>query len=133
MINPDYRRIYWFGALIFIVTAWFSTGYNHFDEHFQVIEFAGLKLGLNAVSDLPWEYGYRMRPALQPFLVFLLYRSVAFFGLTDPFIIAFLVRLFSVSIAFISIHLSLRLFAPEFRDRRILAALFLLSFLTCLS
>ena len=47
------NRIYLAAALVFMLTAWFSTGYNHFDEHFQVIEFAGLKLGLTEKASSP--------------------------------------------------------------------------------
>jgi len=42
--------------LIYVVTAYFSKGYYHADEHYQVIEFAGLKTGTHSGSDLAWEY-----------------------------------------------------------------------------
>lgn len=124
------RRVYLAAATVFLVTAWFSTGYNHFDEHFQVLEFAGLKLGLTAAANLPWEYGVMMRPAIQPGIVFLLCKCADLFGFTDPFGLAFLIRLLSAAFTFLAIHLSIRLFAPGFRQPALLYAFVLISFFT---
>jgi phosphatidylinositol glycan class B len=54
--------------VIYLITAIFSSGYHHPDEHFQLIEFAGLEGGWNTSADLPWEYDAQIRPALQPML-----------------------------------------------------------------
>lgn len=76
--------------LLTIVTAWFSYGYFHIDEYFQVVELARFKLGQVEAWALPWEHASRMRPWLQPAL----YVSVArVTGATDPFVLAFLFRL----------------------------------------
>jgi phosphatidylinositol glycan class B len=37
---------------IYVITAIFITGYHHPDEHFQLIEFTGLKGGWNTGTDL---------------------------------------------------------------------------------
>ncbi len=37
-----------------IVTAWFSVTFYFPDEHYQVLEFMGLKLGITPASELPW-------------------------------------------------------------------------------
>ena len=124
----SYKTIYILGAIVFLVTAWFSQGYNHFDEHFQVIEFAGLKLGLTTAANLPWEYGYMMRPAFQPGVVYLLYRIASLTGITDPFIISFIFRLFSASITFLSIHLMISVYAPQIKNQKLHYAFLLLSF-----
>ena len=79
------RRIILFSALIFIVTAWFSEGFYHWDEHFQITEFTGLKLGLTEQSELPWEYNCQMRPGIQPFIAYSIFKSVSFAGISDPF------------------------------------------------
>ena len=89
------KRIYIIGALVFILTAWFSVGYNQFDEHFQILEFAGLKLGLTEKENLPWEYKCMMRPALQPLIVYSGYKAISSVGITNPFVIAFFGRLLS--------------------------------------
>ena len=36
-----------------IVTAWFSNTFYFPDEHYQVLEFMGLKLGITPASDCP--------------------------------------------------------------------------------
>jgi GPI mannosyltransferase 3 len=123
-----FGKIYILGALVFLLTAWFSVGYNHFDEHFQVIEFAGLKLGLTEKANLPWEYKCMMRPALQPLVVYSLYKTISLTGVTDPFIIAFFIRLLSAVLAFVSIHMVIRMYAPGIANRKLLYGFLLLSF-----
>ena len=122
------KRIYFLGILVFIITAWFSVGYNHFDEHFQILEFAGLKLGLTEKANLPWEYGCKMRPALQPLIVYCIYKTISVAWVTDPFVIAFFVRLFSAILTLVSIHMVIRMVAPDISNRKLLYAFLLLSF-----
>ena len=126
--NLPIKRIYILGALVFLITAWFSVGYNQFDEHFQVLEFAGLKLGLTEKSNLPWEYNCMMRPALQPLMVYSVYKTISAVGVTNPFIIAFFIRLLSALLSFICIHMVIKWFAPEIINRKLLYAFLLLSF-----
>ncbi|MFZ4520660.1 MAG: glycosyltransferase family 39 protein [Bacteroidales bacterium] len=131
MFNKNDNSLKWIyitGAIVFLLTAWFSVGYNHFDEHFQVIEFAGLKLGLTAKINLPWEYACKMRPALQPLFVCSLYKIASFAGITNPFIVAFFVRLFSALLTFFSIHMVIRLYAPEITHKKLFFTFLLLSF-----
>ncbi len=122
------KRIYLLGMLVFLLTAWFSVGYNHFDEHFQVIEFAGLKLGLTEKANLPWEYKCMMRPALQPLLVAMIYKSVSWTGITNPFIMALFIRLFSMMVTLVSIHMIIRVYAPGIANRKLFIGFLLLSF-----
>ncbi|PPK86690.1 Alg9-like mannosyltransferase family protein [Neolewinella xylanilytica] len=82
-------------AFLFLLTAYFSVGHHQGDEHFQILEFAAYKLGLAASDDLSWEYHEAMRPALQPAMVFGLYRVLEVFGPVNPFVVAFLLRLLS--------------------------------------
>lgn len=81
-----------FWLLLYTIGAWFSTGFHHFDEHFQIIEFAQYKLGFNTADDLTWEFHERMRPALQPAMAYLGLKSMSAAGLTDPFLQMFLFR-----------------------------------------
>ena len=39
-----------------LVTAWFSNLFYYPDEHFQALEFLGLKLGITPPSAMPPEY-----------------------------------------------------------------------------
>ena len=122
------KKIYLVAALVFILTAWFSTGYNHFDEHFQVIEFAGLKLGLTEKANLPWEYKCMMRPAVQPLIVYSVYKAASVAGITNPFMVGFLMRLLSAMFTFVSIHMLIRMYAPRITNRKLLYTFLLLSF-----
>jgi len=54
--ESQYRLL---AALAFFIAALFSVGYHHFDEHFQIMEFAGLKLGLNQESAMPGNMRFR--------------------------------------------------------------------------
>ncbi len=61
------------GLFLFVLghacAAYFSFGYNHPDEHFQILEFADYFIGLKAdSSSLPWEFRSQIRPWFQPFL-----------------------------------------------------------------
>lgn len=82
-------------ALIFILTAYFSVGYFHADEHYQVIEFAGLKAGWNTPGELAWEYHTQIRSALLPTLAYWIFSLNSLFHITDPYTSLFVLRLFS--------------------------------------
>lgn len=84
--------LYLSGLAVFVVTALFSSGYHNHDEHFQLLEFAGYKAGLSPATDLPWEFGAGIRPALQPFIVYLLIKSAQAISCYNPFVIATLLR-----------------------------------------
>ena len=55
-----------FGSIFF-----FSTGFQHFDEHFQILEFVNLKWGGIRGESLAWEYREKIRPWFQPWLFYL--------------------------------------------------------------
>jgi phosphatidylinositol glycan class B len=81
--------------LLYLITAWNSVGYHHADEHYQILEFANLKLGNASVADMPWEYKAEMRPGLQPMLTVGIISTLNQIGISDPFTQAFLLRLLS--------------------------------------
>ena len=89
-ITDDYRlnRYYQLhvvvAVLLFLTAAFFSYGYHHFDEHFQILEFAGLKLGLTSPEVLPWEYQRQMRPTLHPWLTVLLIKPCLLYTSPSP-------------------------------------------------
>ena len=92
------RRLVYLAALLFALAAWGSEGHHQGDEHFQILEFAGYKLGLATADDLPWEFHERMRPALQPAVAYLTYRLVGLGGPANPFTVALLLRLLSAAV-----------------------------------
>ncbi len=87
------RRSLMILAGVTIVTAWFSNTFYFPDEHFQILEFMGHRLGITPASELPWEFEARIRPWLQPLLYFLIARPLMALGLTDMFAIVFVLRL----------------------------------------
>jgi phosphatidylinositol glycan class B len=99
-----HRYILLIAGLLYIVTAWSSHGYYHPDEHYQIIEFANFKLGEITAADLPWEYGAQIRPTLQPAMAYVLFKSLYFIGVSDPYHLAFALRLLTVLLALFSIR-----------------------------
>ena len=93
MFTITERKIYFTGLVFFIVAAYFSVGFHHPDEHFQILEFANYKLGNSPAADLPWEFSAEIRQALPIAIVVCVYRFFEFFGLDNPFFIAFVLRL----------------------------------------
>jgi phosphatidylinositol glycan class B len=122
------RYIYFLSIIVLIITAFFSTGYHHFDEHFQILEFAGLKLNITQASNLPWEYHYQMRSAIQPALVVILYQFFNFPGIDNPFTIALMLRLFSATIAFTGMYLIYKTYERTILDSTLKKWFLLLSF-----
>lgn len=104
------------GVVIILITAWFSIGYHHPDEHYQILEFAKYKLGESQASDLPWEFQEQMRPGLQPFLAYCAILCSRFAGITDPFTQAFLLRALAGLLAFGVYWKWSRLESDMFRD-----------------
>jgi len=80
-------------AAVTLVTAWFSETFYFPDEHYQILEFMGFKLGITPQSELPWEFSARIRPWFQPLVYFLVAKPLMLLGLKDMFAIAFVLRL----------------------------------------
>ncbi len=88
-----YAKYFLCGLLLNILAAWFSVGYHHPDEHFQILEFANYKLGNTPVIDLPWEFATKIRPGLQPFIAYCFINLFNSVGIYSPFISTFIFRL----------------------------------------
>lgn len=80
--------------IITTITAWNSSGYFHADEHYQIIEASGSIVGWNEKNQLAWEFNEQIRPSLQPWLGAIILKPLTFFGLKDPFQLAFVLRWF---------------------------------------
>lgn len=93
--DKAYLRLVVSSLVVLLVTAFFSVGYIHFDEHFQILEFASFKLGTTESQDLPWEFEAQIRPWLQPSLAYALFAFFKSLGVTNPFALATLLRFFS--------------------------------------
>ncbi|NVO02261.1 MAG: hypothetical protein HXX09_06115 [Bacteroidetes bacterium] len=122
------KNIYILSIIILLITAFFSTGYHHFDEHFQILEFAGLKLNMTVASNLPWEYHHQLRPALQPLIAVFLMKFLSIFGINNPFTIAFILRLLSAALAFIAMLLIYKNYENTITNEKLKKCFLLLSF-----
>lgn len=135
MIN--WSRLRLAGMFIFAITAWFSAGYFHPDEHFQLLEFANWKSGATPAGDLPWEFEAQIRPALQPVIALLMIQGMTGIGLVDPFIQVFVLRLLSGLLALFVFYKLSNLLVADFSFPRtalgLFAACFFLWFMPFLS
>ncbi len=128
-IRKHFYIVLIFACIVHFLTSVFSIGFHHGDEHFQVLEFAGLKLGLNTTHDLAWEYAARMRPALQPLICYFVVKSLAFFSLTDPFFHAIILRLISALLSITATIFLVKSFIPDIKSGTLQKWFITLSFL----
>jgi len=82
-----------FSIIAHLLASYFSIGYIHYDEHFQILEFAGYKLGITPLNGLAWDYSALERPAMQPAFVVAIMNLLG--SHPDPLICAFILRIFS--------------------------------------
>ena len=119
---------YIISAIFFILASIFSEGFHHFDEHFQILEFAGAKLGICSADSLSWEYQSKIRPTIQPFIAVCFYKFFALFGINNPFFLATLLRFSSSILAFTSIALLYRAGVQNLKIPRLKNKFFIVSF-----
>ncbi|MFO0357735.1 MAG: hypothetical protein ACK50A_12355 [Sphingobacteriaceae bacterium] len=118
ILNSPYRPIFLFSLFIYALTSWFSVGSHHPDEHYQIIEFANYKLGQTPASDLAWEFNESMRPGLQPFMAYVFIKFNHLLGISDPFIISFLLRLISAFFIWLVVCQLVLILLPQFNDEQ---------------
>ncbi len=117
------------GFVIYGITAWCSEGYHHPDEHFQILELANYRLGGTPAADLPWEFGERMRPGLQPGLAYTVICGLKMIGIASPFLQAFGLRLISGWLMWLLIYAWARQLGHSFAYEKGAALLLWLSLL----
>lgn len=90
------RRCLLGALLLILLAAWYSVGFYHYDEHFQLLEFAAnFRHGLQPTTDVPWEYQARIRPWFQPAVALVILGALERLGDTNPFHAATCLRLLS--------------------------------------
>ena len=110
------------------IAAIFSSGFHHPDEHFQVLEFAGLKLGWTTTAQLPWEYNLQIRQTLLPAIAVGMCRFLNLFGIRSPFFLATSLRFLSAGLSFLSMSLIYKLYKREIKNPLLSQWFLLLSF-----
>ncbi len=78
-----------------LLGAYFSTGFHHFDEHFQIVEFLNYKLNGISGAELPWEFREKIRPWFQASVYYSIYSFFSMLGVTSPFVHLFILRIFT--------------------------------------
>ena len=110
-----------------LLAAYYSFGFHHLDEHYQIWEWANYFLKLSPdPSKLPWEFGAQIRPWFQPFLHAFGMKLALILGIFNPFSFAFFAR---ALYAIVNLW-SLGYFWRTWRDREKLNPLWLLLILT---
>lgn len=105
-----------FAILVHVIASWFSAGFHHPDEHYQIIEYANYKIGNISQSQLPWEFGENMRPGFQPFIFYVFYKIFLIFGLTNPFVMIFILRLITSLLAIFTVYQLQKSLKPFFKN-----------------
>jgi len=123
--------------LVYLFTAFNSHGYYHADEHYQIVEFSGIKLGTHTASDLAWEYEAKLRPAIQPTICFLVFKTLKSVGVENPYTLVLWLRLLTAMLAIgiiaYFIKQTLSLFHSELHKRAYILLSFFLWFIPLLS
>ncbi len=115
-------------AVVYIITAFNSHGFYHADEHYQIIEFAGFKLGTHAPDELAWEFNAQIRPTIQPVICFVLLKAFKILNISNPYNQAFLLRLLSALLAIIVISFFVQNTKGFIKNESVKIAYYLLSF-----
>lgn len=129
--RENLKLILSFSILLHLVASVNSVGYHHRDEHYQIIEFAGLKTGINQRADLAWEYNERVRPAIQPALAYLIIETSDLIGISNPFDQTMIMRILSSLFSIICMYLLFMAFEDEIKSSRLKAWFLFLSFFLC--
>ncbi len=125
----DERFVIRLTLFITVVSAFFSTGALHADEHYQILEFAGLKIGTTSVEQLPWEYAHQIRPAFQPAIVVGISTIISFFSSFNPFLLTFLLRLLAGGLALYSAWMMYNHYVKQIDQKSFKLAFMWLTFL----
>lgn len=113
-----------------LIAVFYSIGFHHYDEHFQILEFIAYELDKVPLQELSWEYEARVRPAIQPFFGLHVIHFFKKFGVSNPDIYALFFRFLSGLFSFVCGWVLYKTFQERF-TRNWVGLLFLfLSFLT---
>ncbi|MGB4846920.1 MAG: hypothetical protein WBP41_03330 [Saprospiraceae bacterium] len=128
LFQSQYRNIFIVSLAIFLITAFFSEGYYHPDEHFQILEFCNYKLGFSSAADLPWEFHEEIRPALQPAIALATIKALLLFHIRNPFSWALFLRILSGLFAWFVMAKAILFFQKDFSTDQGKKIFLLLSF-----
>lgn len=97
----------------YLIAAWFSEGYSHADEHYQILEFAAYYI-YHYPYAYPWELTAQIRPTLQIWVVIWLYKIASLLSWQiSPFMLAFLTRALTGCLSAIGCYVFVGAFQQE--------------------
>jgi GPI mannosyltransferase 3 len=99
-----YKIVLIIAVIIYGITAYNSHGYYHADEHYQIVEFAGLKLGTHNPGELAWEFDRGIRPSIQPSICFIIIKLLRYAGISDPYSQMTIIRFLTAMLAILIIR-----------------------------
>ena len=88
-------------ALVCTIAAWFGVGFQSEDEFYQVISVAQHLRGLASAEDQLMDFHAHWRSMLMPVIAAGVLEAGERLGLTDPFALAFILRLLTAALAII--------------------------------
>lgn len=116
--------------LAILLASIFSVGFHHFDEHFQLLEFANFKLGNITSNQLPWEFHDQIRPSSQISIIYGLQLFLGLLGINNPFTICFILRLLSGLLTFFVLKQLFEALKLQFKSRSVQKLFAFFMFLT---
>jgi phosphatidylinositol glycan class B len=115
-------------TVVYITTAFNSHGFYHADEHYQIIEFAGFKLGTCTPDELAWEFKAQIRPTVQPVICLVFLKTCEFLNINNPYNQAFVLRLISALFSITVIFFFIQNTKGFIKNKSVRTAYYLLSF-----
>ncbi|NQX99909.1 MAG: hypothetical protein HRT70_02040 [Flavobacteriaceae bacterium] len=92
------RNSFLIACAVYLFTAYHSVGFYHADEHYQILEFANMRLGNSPADELPWEYKKQIRPVVQVSIAMIVIGFLEQISITNPYTQVLILRVFTVFI-----------------------------------
>jgi phosphatidylinositol glycan class B len=120
MINKmNFNNIFFISILFHLIAAIFSTGFHHFDEHFQIYEYLSYKMGNTSTSELSWEFPAMMRSWFQVYIYWFFIKINSFLGISSPFLNAFVFRLFNSMLGVYALYSLIPYIKEKVSDKKV--------------
>ena len=124
--NHKYLYLVLISFILHLLAAYFSQGFYEQDEHFSILEPITYKLGENATLGWDFFYNYDKQWFLSFFYYYLI-KILNIFGLSSPFQWAFVIRLTSSILGWLSILCLIHFTLKQLSNQNLIRPLFLIS------
>jgi phosphatidylinositol glycan class B len=114
---PSYsRNTFLIACAVYLFTAYNSIGFYHADEHYQILEFANMKLGDSPANELPWEYNAQIRPVAQVSFAMVTISFLKLISITNPYTQVFVLRCITAFLMLLIISFFIKKTRHFFKD-----------------